>query len=61
MELTMLHLYPDCMSLYGEYANITILARRLEALGAAVTVTEREGGPLFELKIAWQEEAEGIG
>lgn len=28
---------------------------------AAVTVTERDGGMLFELKIAWQEEAEGIG
>lgn len=38
MELTILHLYPDFMSLYGEYANITILARRLESLGAAVTV-----------------------
>ena len=36
MELTILHLYPECMSLYGEYANIAVLRRRLEALGAAV-------------------------
>ena len=29
MELTILHLYPDFMSLYGEYANVTVLRRRL--------------------------------
>ena len=40
MELTILHLYPECMSLYGEYANIAVLRRRLEALGAAVKVRE---------------------
>lgn len=38
MELTMLHLYPDCMSLYGEYANVAVLRRHLEALGVTVTV-----------------------
>lgn len=38
MELTILHLYPDFMSLYGEYANVTVLRRRLEALGVEVTV-----------------------
>lgn len=38
MELTILHLFPDCMSLYGEYANIAVLRRHLEAAGAAVTV-----------------------
>lgn len=38
MELTILHLYPDFMSLYGEYANVTILRRRLEALGVEVAV-----------------------
>ena len=36
MELTLLHLYPDTMSLYGEYANLSVLRRHLEAL--AVTV-----------------------
>lgn len=38
MELTILHLYPDCMSLYGEYANIAVLRRHLEAMGVSVTV-----------------------
>ena len=38
MELTILHLYPDFMSLYGEYANATVLRRRLEALGVEVAV-----------------------
>ena len=36
MELTMLHLYPDCMSLYGE--NVMVLRRHLEAMGVSVTV-----------------------
>jgi len=38
MELTILHLYPDCMSLYGEYANVAVLCRHLEAMGVSVTV-----------------------
>ena len=37
-ELTLFHLYPDVMNLYGEYANLAVLRRHLEALGAAVTV-----------------------
>ena len=44
MELTILHLYPDCMSLYGEYANIAVLRRHLEAMG----VTVRVENALFE-------------
>ena len=36
MELTLLHLYPDTMSLYGEYANLSVLRRHLEALGVTV-------------------------
>lgn len=44
MELTILHLYPDCMSLYGEYANLAVLRRHLEAMGVSVTVE----GALFE-------------
>ncbi len=39
MELTILHLYPDCMSLYGEWANVAVLRRHLEAAGVSVTVT----------------------
>ena len=38
MELNIVHLYPDVMNLYGEYANIAVLRRHLEAMGAAVTV-----------------------
>lgn len=38
MELTILHLYPDCMSLYGEYANVMVLRRHLEAMGVSVAV-----------------------
>ncbi len=38
MELTLLHLYPDSMSLYGEYANLAVLRRHLEALNVTVTV-----------------------
>lgn len=40
MELTILHLCPDCMSLYGEYANIAVLRRHLEALDVTVTLRE---------------------
>ena len=38
MELKILHFYPDLMSLYGSYANISVLKRRLEAMGNAVAV-----------------------
>ena len=50
MELTILHLYPDCMSLYGEYANIAVLRRHLEAMGvsAAVETALFEDTPDFE-------------
>ena len=40
MELNILHLYPDCMSLYGEYANVAVLRRHLEAMGVTVTVNK---------------------
>ena len=38
MELTIAHLYPDSMSLYGEYANVAVLRRHLEVMGVEVTV-----------------------
>ena len=38
MELNIVHLYPDVMNLYGEYANVAVLRRHLEALGVTVTV-----------------------
>ena len=50
MELNILHLYPDVMDLYGEYANLTVLRRHLETLGVAVTVETAlfEDAPDFE-------------
>ena len=39
MQLNILHLFPEMMSLYGEYANLAVLRRRLEALGVSVTIT----------------------
>ncbi len=38
MELTVLHLFPDFMSLYGEYANVAVLRRYLERMGVSVTL-----------------------
>ena len=38
MELKIVHLYPDVMNLYGEYANVAVLRRHLEALGVTVAV-----------------------
>jgi hypothetical protein len=38
MELRFIHFYPDLMSLYGSYANISVLKRRLEQMGNPVTV-----------------------
>ena len=50
MELTLLHLYPDCMSLYGEYANVMVLRRHLEAMGVSVSLQTAlfEDEPDFE-------------
>ena len=30
MEIKIIHFYPDLMSLYGSYANVSVLKRRLE-------------------------------
>lgn len=51
MELTVMHLYPDFMSLYGEYANVAVLRRHLKAMDVTVTVqavTGTEDPPEFE-------------
>ncbi|MDD3347231.1 hypothetical protein [Oscillibacter sp.] len=49
MELKIFHFYPDLMSLYGSYANVSVLARRLEALGNTVTVERVAPGQAAEL------------
>ncbi|MBQ3216831.1 MAG: hypothetical protein IJB35_03335 [Oscillospiraceae bacterium] len=38
MKIKLLHLYGDVMNLYGEYANVAILARYLKDLGHSVCV-----------------------
>ena len=38
MNIKLLHLYPQAMSLYGEYANLTLLSRYLAWRGAEVEV-----------------------
>lgn len=38
MELKLLHIYDDVMNLYGEYANVAVLARYLTDLGHSVSV-----------------------
>lgn len=38
MKITLLHLYPEAMSLYGEYANLTLLSRYLTWRGAEVEI-----------------------
>ena len=44
MEIRILHFYPDLMSLYGSYANVSILKRTLEEMGNTVTVERVELG-----------------
>ena len=38
MNIRILHFYPDLMSLYGSYANVSVLRRLLEQCGNTVTV-----------------------
>lgn len=40
MELKILHFYPDLMSLYGSYANVSILKRTLEEMGNPCAVEQ---------------------
>lgn len=38
MELKILHLYPEVMNLYGEWANLAVLCRHLEQMGVSVSI-----------------------
>lgn len=38
MNVTILHLFPDLMNLYGDWGNVAILKRTLEEMGHDVTV-----------------------
>lgn len=44
MEIKLLHLYHDIMSLYGDWANVALLRRHLEDLGNTVTVEKSSFG-----------------
>ena len=39
MELKILHLYSEVMSLYGEWANLAVLRRHLTGMGVTVSIT----------------------
>ena len=53
MEFRFVHFYPDLMNLYGSYANLSVLGRRLEAAGHTVRVDRVEpGAPAGELSDA---------
>lgn len=47
--LKILHVYPDLLSLYGEYANVKALAQRLAAAGETVEVVSRSTGERLPL------------
>ena len=49
MELKFFHFYPDLMSLYGSYANLTVLRRHLESQGHTVSVTAVRPGEKADL------------
>ena len=50
MELKILHLFPEMMSLYGEYANLAVLRRHLETMDVTVRIipVSCEDTPDFE-------------
>ena len=49
MELKIIHFYPDLMSLYGSYANVSVLRRCLEKMGNTVTVEAVQPGEEADL------------
>ena len=45
-QIRIVHLFPELLSLYGEYGNVAILVKYLRENGFAVTVDRYEEGPL---------------
>ena len=43
MNIRILHFYPDLMSLYGSYANVSVLRRLLEKAGNGVYINSLQG------------------
>ncbi len=52
MDCKLIHLYPDLMSLYGSYANVSLLQRMLEQMGNTVTVERVAPGETADLSDA---------
>ena len=52
MNINIIHFYPDLMSLYGSYANVSVLRRALEQMGNSVTVTCVQPGEAADLSAA---------
>ena len=50
MELNILHLCPTLMSLYGEYANLALLQRRLAAVGVTANIITNQCGETPDFK-----------
>lgn len=46
--MKLLHLYYDLMNLYGEYANMAVLTRRLEDQGLEITADRKSLGESFD-------------
>ncbi|MBQ5805419.1 MAG: hypothetical protein IIW22_06565, partial [Erysipelotrichaceae bacterium] len=40
--MKILHLYPNLMNLYGDYANVTLLCRHLKDQGIPVVIDRKE-------------------
>lgn len=52
MELKLIHFYPDLMNLYGSYANVSALKRRLDAMGHTLSVEVILPGQCADLSAA---------
>ena len=52
MDIRILHFYPDLMSLYGSYANVSVLKRTLEQMGNTVSVEPIAPGQTVTVDVA---------
>lgn len=50
MNIQIAHLFPDLMNLYGDWGNVAMVRRTLEAMGHSVTVTKVQPGDAVSLK-----------
>ena len=43
-KIRLLHIFPDLMNLYGDYANLAVLSRALAQMGAAAEIVKVSPG-----------------